>query len=183
MNSTEDSAKVMQTKRVLANQLMVLLESKSFKKITVNDICEGALVSRSTFYLHFEDKYHLLRYCLEQELEQWATASHDETTEDFMLFALDSILKKKKFFYNSLVSETDNELTGIFQSIFHRFFIAQFEQKQKAGYKLPGPPSIVCAFYAGGIVCSTIQWIQTDFNIPKEEIAACYKALLSDFLD
>ena len=183
MNSTENSAKVMQTKRVLANQLIVLLERKSFKKITVNDICEGALVSRSAFYLHFEDKYHLLRYCLEQELEQWAAVGQEKTTEDFMLFTLDSILEKKKFFYNSLVSESDNELTAIFQSTFHQFFIALLERKQKAGYKLPGPPSIVSAFYTGGIVCSTIQWIQTDFNIPKEEIAACHRALLSDLLD
>lgn len=78
MDKTEDSAKVLRTKRILSAQLRQLLENKNFKKITVNDICQGAMVSRSTFYLHFEDKYQLFRYCVDEELRQLEPAVEEK---------------------------------------------------------------------------------------------------------
>lgn len=184
MGSTGNSKKVLQTKRLLAMQLMELLEKKNFKKITINDICQGAMISRSAFYLHFDDKYHLLRYCLEEELEQWKTVSQKGTIDDFLMFTLDSIVEKKNFYYNSLISgATDIEMTDIFVKAFTQFFAAYLAEKQEAGCNLPGPISIVSAYYAGGIVWSNIQWIQNDFNISKEEMATCQKRLLSDLID
>ena len=36
------------------------MREKEFEEIKVSDICNKALVNRSTFYAHFEDKYELL---------------------------------------------------------------------------------------------------------------------------
>lgn len=182
MNKPEDSAKVLQTKRIVAAQFMRLLESKSFKKITVNDICQSSMISRSAFYLHFEDKYHLLHYCLEKELDQWKSAMKDQSVDEFILYILDSILDKKNFYYNTIVKEADKELTDMFQHVFCQFFLAHLKEKQASGFSFSGPLSIISAFYAGGIVSSTIQWIENDFSIPKEEVAACQKALLSSLI-
>ena len=44
----------------------------AFQELSVVDICERAMVHRTTFYAHFEDKYALLRYAigeLQQEFE------------------------------------------------------------------------------------------------------------------
>lgn len=41
-------------------------EKQPFSTTTINQICEKALVHRSTFYAHFEDKYALLRYGFNQ---------------------------------------------------------------------------------------------------------------------
>lgn len=183
MDRAEDSAKVLQTKRILAAQLVQLLEHKSFKKISVNDICQRAMVSRSTFYLHFEDKYQLFRYCIEQEIKQMETALQEKNVGDFILFTLDSFLEKKNFYYNTLVADADQELIDIFQSSFCRFFTAYIEGKQQAGRTIPGPVSIVSAFYAGGITASTAQWIRNNFDISKEEMAQCQQDLLSGLLD
>ena len=48
-----------ETKQILANALLNLLESKPFPKITVNELCEKSMIVRSTFYLHFQDKFEL----------------------------------------------------------------------------------------------------------------------------
>ncbi len=37
-------------------------EKMRFSKITVDQICEKAMVHRSTFYKHFDDKFRLLEY-------------------------------------------------------------------------------------------------------------------------
>ena len=54
--------RVIKTKRALSQSLFTLLDKKEFSGITVNQICEDALVHRTTFYKHFYDKYDLLIY-------------------------------------------------------------------------------------------------------------------------
>lgn len=95
MGNRNESAKVLQTKHLLVSQLMELLKNRSLKKISVNDICQGALISRSTFYLHFEDKYRLLQYCFEKEVGRWETSTRGKTAQETILYILDAILEKK----------------------------------------------------------------------------------------
>jgi len=40
-----------------------------FSKLTVDQICEKAMVHRSTFYKHFDDKFRLLEYGLNEIME------------------------------------------------------------------------------------------------------------------
>lgn len=47
-----------------------LLSDKPFRKITVQDISDAALVHRSTFYKHFQDQYDLLEALFEQKRQQ-----------------------------------------------------------------------------------------------------------------
>jgi len=44
-------------------------KKKLFSKITIDQICEKAMVHRSTFYKHFDDKFRLLEYGLNQIME------------------------------------------------------------------------------------------------------------------
>lgn len=44
----------------------LMIEGNFFSQITINQICEKAMVHRSTFYKHFEDKYALLEFGLSQ---------------------------------------------------------------------------------------------------------------------
>lgn len=56
---TKDVRKI-KTERDIQQALLKLLESKTFRQITVADICQLSLTSRSTFYAHYLDKYDLL---------------------------------------------------------------------------------------------------------------------------
>ena len=65
--------RVKRTYILLKNALFELLAHQSFEEIKVNDICNLAMVHRTTFYSHFSDKYELLEYCIkdvEDELTQ-----------------------------------------------------------------------------------------------------------------
>ncbi|MEB8127325.1 TetR/AcrR family transcriptional regulator [Staphylococcus succinus] len=60
----ENDLRVIKTKRALSQSFYKLLENKLFSTITVNQICDDALIHRTTFYKHFYDKYDLLIYLI-----------------------------------------------------------------------------------------------------------------------
>ncbi|PTF19607.1 TetR/AcrR family transcriptional regulator, partial [Staphylococcus cohnii] len=53
------------TKQSLINAFFSLVNKKDFEKIKIADITKGAQVNRATFYAHFEDKYDLIDYIME----------------------------------------------------------------------------------------------------------------------
>lgn len=61
-----EDIRITKNKRSIESALLQLLEEKPFEKITVHDICQLALVSRSTFYAHYVDKYALLEHVVNQ---------------------------------------------------------------------------------------------------------------------
>ena len=52
--------RVIKTKNMLYTTLISLMREKRFEEIKVSDICSQALINRSTFYSHYNDKYELL---------------------------------------------------------------------------------------------------------------------------
>ena len=56
----KDDLRVIKTKKILYETLIELMKTKTFEEIKVSDICTKALINRSTFYAHYEDKYELL---------------------------------------------------------------------------------------------------------------------------
>ena len=49
--------RIIKTKKVIYEALIDLMKEKTFEEIKVSDICNKALINRSTFYAHYEDKY------------------------------------------------------------------------------------------------------------------------------
>ncbi len=52
--------RVRRTHKLLWEALMAELSERTIEEIAVSDICERAMVHRTTFYKHYEDKYTLL---------------------------------------------------------------------------------------------------------------------------
>ena len=58
--------RVRRTHKLLWEAFMAELSERAFEEITVTDICERAMVHRTTFYKHYEDKYALLEQGMRQ---------------------------------------------------------------------------------------------------------------------
>jgi len=56
------------TDKAITNALIALLKTKSFEKITVQDILDETPVNRATFYAHFHDKYEIAERMLDEFL-------------------------------------------------------------------------------------------------------------------
>ena len=62
--------RVQKTHKFAYAALFELMEQKPFDDISVTDLCQKAMIHRTTFYNHFEDKSHLLRCALEAMQEE-----------------------------------------------------------------------------------------------------------------
>ena len=110
-----EDLRVQRTYLLLKNALLELLAKKSFDEIKVNDICNLAMIHRTTFYSHFQDKYDLLEYCvknIEQELTEKINTTQYSNSKEFYTNLVMSLLEyisenKKTNLYN--VDNTANE--------------------------------------------------------------------------
>lgn len=64
-NNKKDDLRVFKTQKALLLAMSRLLKIRNFNQITVNNLCEEAMISRTTFYSHYKDKYDLLKFWLE----------------------------------------------------------------------------------------------------------------------
>ncbi|MGQ2286910.1 TetR/AcrR family transcriptional regulator [Leuconostoc suionicum] len=56
------NVRIFKTTNTIYETFKTLLREKNFDKISVNEICKKSLISKSTFYAHFADKYDLLEH-------------------------------------------------------------------------------------------------------------------------
>ena len=57
MEEKKTDLRVLKTKQALRNSFIDLIREKTFESITVNELCDQAMVRRATFYKHYADKY------------------------------------------------------------------------------------------------------------------------------
>ena len=61
-NNSEEKTdlRIWRTKKSIRDAFFELIDENGFDSVTVKDITDRALISRNTFYLHYEDKFDLL---------------------------------------------------------------------------------------------------------------------------
>jgi len=69
------------TKRMLVDTFLELLQKKSLSKITVSEIVNTCQVNRKTFYYHFVDIYDLLEWHLNEKVQE--TLDTFDLVDDF----------------------------------------------------------------------------------------------------
>ena len=73
--------RIIKTEKALYEGLLNLMKDKSFEEINVVDICNAALINRSTFYDHFNDKYELLQALMDDMAIELGNAVGDKVSK------------------------------------------------------------------------------------------------------
>ncbi len=174
MNERKTDLRVVKTKKCIYAALMELLESKPFEEIKVSEICTKAMVNRSTFYTHFEDKYVLLdslikdmKKILKDLLKENKniTNSHEYYME--VIKILMTHVEEKKNFYTTVMTNNRNSIAMdmIYDALEED--IAERIDKEK---KTDIPSEVVSYFYVGAIFNVGLQWIRNKCRYPKEQL-------------
>ncbi|CAM4152424.1 dihydroxyacetone kinase [Streptococcus penaeicida] len=95
------------TKKRIAKAFKKELDSKPFEKISVVDIMDRAGIRRQTFYNHFVDKYELLDWIFETELQEQVTNNLNYITGFQLLDELLFYFSNNKSFYAQLFAIKD----------------------------------------------------------------------------
>ncbi len=134
------------TDRDITNALFLVMERKSFEKITVQDILEEAMINRSTFYQHFSDKYAILERLQERYIggitERMDALAKDEPRD---LNAINQVfctyINEHRYKMKKLLSvRSENlDMEGQMRSLFSRYLekatcrLSGFEREALAG--------------------------------------------------
>lgn len=175
---TQSPGSISRTKHMLSEALLRLVEKRSFRKISVGDICHEAMVSRSAFYSHFEDKYELLSFCVAETLRMRADAGKNRTLEEQFVDLLTGVQENRRTLYNIFMADLSPELMDIFQKTLASATVESLLEHQKSGHMLPGDVGFIAAFLAGGLANVILRWIRENCSTPIEEVARCQCELL-----
>ena len=179
MVKNNQDLRVQKTKRALATSLLTLLKVNPFNKITVNDVCTEALVSRSAFYANFKDKYDLLSFCLEIFKKNLLEESEEMPFTDHLRNVLNKIQKDIIVFKNLMMINLDMSLAEIIRNS----FLEDLEHNLKTCPKalpLPGPIEIIAAYCSSAITNAIMYWVSKNMPYTIDEMAHCLTALLPE---
>lgn len=176
MNKKE--SKYFGTAEKMDEAFLELLGKKDFDYITVKEICEKALVNRSTFYLHYETVSDLLAESVEYLNRNFLSSMKVETksfiseiktcpleelyliTPEYLNPYLEYIKENKKIFSIALENAATLQLNKSYSGLF-RYIIGPILER----YKVPEcKREYMISFYISGIMAVIKKWISDGYS-------------------
>ena len=172
MTKKED-LRITKTRKILYQTLIDLMKEKSFEEIKVSDICNTALINRSTFYSHYSDKYELfssyvndLKNSLEEELKKNKKINNSKEYYLEMIKLFLNHLEEKKEIYSSIMKTNRNSI--IMYMIYDTFkndVTKEIEKNDTNKSKIPS--DFIAKFYLGSIFSIGIEIEYLNILIPE----------------
>lgn len=185
----KDDLRIVKTKKALYETLLKLLAQKPFEEIKVSDICEEALVNRSTFYAHFSDKYELLAQYIEvlkeSLLNELNTNEHISNTRDYYLKMLEIFLNHAESHQDIYRPIMQNNRNNVVLDMAYSAFNNALENSLKqieTDKKEHIPSSFVSQFYLGAILGICMGLVANPQKYTKEEILSYLNKLIPEDL-
>lgn len=184
MNTSD--LRVKKTLRALRETMLELIQKKPIEKISVIDICEAAMVNRATFYAHFEDKYRLLDYCIEQFFNPFETTEQKHNTpseysEDLVNIVHEILvhLEQNKGIYKAIL-QRNSSIEVLMRSNVENQLLEIGKKYEDIGMKPPVPPDMLAAFLSGAIVNLVIHWINQENAVSADKITQYLETLVTE---
>lgn len=165
-NKANIDLRVKRTHKLLWSALGELLldPKKEFSSITINEICEKAMVHRTTFYKHFVDKYDLLNLVLLQFQDEFRKNSLEDRIE-IPFQTIERNPKRKIMDIIALKQKNDKTLMNFYKNHIKEVLMLDFLELKQRGKKFEIPVEIIADFYASAISSLNIWWIQNRGNV------------------
>ena len=164
-----EDLRVQRTYLLLKNALLELLAKKSFDEIKVNDICNLAMIHRTTFYSHFQDKYDLVNWYFEKlVLKSFEEMNQGGTLQEALNLKFAFIEQEHAFFKEAFKSNDYNNLIHYDFCCIYDFYKEYIHKN--TGKTLSSDIDFLLKMYCRGSVDMTVEWVLNDMPISKEDI-------------
>jgi AcrR family transcriptional regulator len=177
-NAEKTDLRIIKTYKALCETFVELLGEKRFEDITVNELCERALVRRATFYKHFNDKYDFFGFFVRRMQVKFAEriVPHEGDDTAFTHFLglaeqfIDFLEENDRIVQRVLESDMLPELLDIFSEQIMSYAKQKLDEDIQAGRELPVSPDLLAACHSGAIVHMLRWWYSQKKPIPKDEL-------------
>lgn len=163
---------ISKTEQSIINGFIKCLQSTSFSRIFVSDICQAARVSRSTFYVYFNDKYDLLtsmfmylRKCHEQEGSHLPSISVPDKIRNSLVF----LAANKDILHHLMDDSPDSTVVRIFKEHYSEQMDEHLNQVRLKPTLQDIPRAAIISYFYGGIVQLIIDWIHQEFRTSVDQ--------------
>ena len=177
-NIKKDDRRTIRTKRDLANALFELLQEKNLDDITVQDITDRALISKTTFYNNFNDKSELLTFLLRRSiddvLEKIELSNRNINPVDFLNevishvvdFLIETALPFKKMIVHDKSGVLYYSLTRMIEGV----FTSIVEQNELKIFKNHLDNDTAIYYYAGAFANLIYKKIANTVNVDRDKL-------------
>ena len=169
-----EDLRTIKTKKNLYDALILLMKQTNFENIKVADICKYALVNRSTFYNHYQDKYDLLDDMLTNLKNKIFNLDNYQDIKSYYLSffstVLDYINEHKKSFTDILINNKNGIMIDILLNKLVKDILDNTKLKEK---------EIVVKFYLGGTIYLITEYLNQD-KYTKKDILDYLDKLIQD---
>lgn len=182
----KDDLRVIKTRKLIYQTLLDLMKEKTFEEIKVSDICSKAMINRSTFYAHYEDKYELLIDFLSNLKEEFARELNESCKENLSIreyyirlisLFLDHIDSKRDVYNSIMVNNRSSIMMDILLSVVNDDILKRFKEND---INLKVPTEVISKFYLGGVINIGMEWLSSSNKYTKEEILDYLELLIPD---
>lgn len=172
--------RVRRTDKLLWDALTDLLSipGKEFNSITVNEICEKAMVHRTTFYKHFKDKYDLLFFGFSKFNEEFIQISLEERIEQ--PFQSLEKMPSHELFDNIMQTQKNDAIFS--------HYIAQYNKEAlklllielaQRGKRFAVPIEIITEFYSGVLSSLSAWWARNGHRVSAMQMDQYFHELVN----
>ena len=166
--------------------LIEMMEEMPFEDIKVKELCDRAMIRKSTFYKHFADKFELLAFIVKETINDFnERIRQDSPTDDPVAFynkMLDYVFEfakvNQKLIRSAIRSDSLVLLLNIMSQQVMPDICQKLKQVQARGHRMPASPEVMATFFAGGISESLRSWFTSGKKCSEEDI----KKQLSDIM-
>lgn len=122
--------------------------------MTLTDICSTSLISRSTFYRYFEDKYELLNYCLKLLLDEIGLSEDviyfmdSDSMQEVLTILLRHIEENRVLYQKIYNANKEGELIPIIRKGLIQILQDKVLAAEEQGYRLKIPAQIFTSLTA-----------------------------------
>ena len=183
----KDDRRTIRSKRDLANALFELLQEKNLEEITVQDITNRALISKTTFYNNFKDKSELLIFLLrrsadtlldevEERLKVESNLSKEKILYDLINLVVDFLIKASYQFRKIIENDTNRILYWSLTTIIEDVFVTLFNNNKPQFISEELDSDIAINYFSGAFANLIYKKVGTDDKVDiKHLVNEIYK--------
>lgn len=174
--------RVIKTLRQIDEALLDCLQKTSFQKITVEMLCQSALINRSTFYKYYTDKYDLLEKYLNKTLLEFkehvnvefinASPSniHNIAYIKVFRYVLDFIFSRKKEYLILWRAAIDRQIYNEMIKIVHDNIMSTINRKSSVTSEKEKYVDLYSYLFASNMMSLVYWWLKNADTISQEEV-------------